>query len=144
MIRPPSARLGPVTPDERKTVMANSPVMGKYEQTVDPQSAYEVLSKRVAGSGLAPAPGQAPAPEPQAAPAGGGMLSQIGGMIGSIFGTNNPRGQRLSTTQIVARTVVRSVGSEVARSVAKSVGGGLSGRVTGQIIRGTLGGVLRR
>jgi hypothetical protein len=72
------------------------------------------------------------------------MLSQIGGMIGSIFGTNNPRGQRLSTTQIVARTVVRSVGSEVARSVAKSVGGGLSGRVTGQIIRGALGGIVRR
>ncbi len=47
MIRPPSARVGPVTPEERKAVMAKSPVKGKYDQTVDPESAYEMLQKRV-------------------------------------------------------------------------------------------------
>ena len=35
MIRPPSARVGPITPDERKAVMAKSPVKGKYDQTID-------------------------------------------------------------------------------------------------------------
>ena len=35
MVRPPSARIGPITPDERKAVMANSPVKGKYDQTID-------------------------------------------------------------------------------------------------------------
>jgi hypothetical protein len=73
-----------------------------------------------------------------------GWLDKVGGIVGTIFGTTNKRGQRLSSGQIVARTVARSVGSEIARDVAKSLGSGTSGRVTGQIIRGTLGGILRR
>lgn len=150
MIRPPSARLGPITPEERKAIMDKSPVKGKYDQTVDPESAYEVLTKRVQQGGAVPppagttaAPGQVapapgPAPEPQV-----GWLDKVGNIVGTIFGTNIKRGQRLSSGQVVARTVARSVGSEVAREVAKSLGGSTSGRVTGQIIRGTLGGILR-
>src|SRR5206468_2634576 len=34
MIRPPTARVGPITPDERKAIMARSPVKGKYEQAI--------------------------------------------------------------------------------------------------------------
>ena len=44
MIRPPSARLGPITPEERKAIIAKSPVKGKYDTTVDPESAYEMLA----------------------------------------------------------------------------------------------------
>ena len=55
MIRPPSARIGPITPEERKAIMDMSPVKGKYDTTIDSESAYEVLQKRVAGS--APAAG---------------------------------------------------------------------------------------
>jgi hypothetical protein len=61
-------------------------------------------------------------------------------LIGGVFGTNNPRGRRLAPGQVVAR----SVGSEVARDLTKSLGSGAAGRVAGQILRGTLGGVLRR
>ena len=59
MIRPPSARVGPITPEERKAIMAKSPVKGKYDQTVDSESAYEVLQKRVqqTGSTSPPPPG---------------------------------------------------------------------------------------
>ncbi len=48
LIRPPSGRLGPVTPDERSTVIKQSPVFGQYEKTIDRQSAYEMLNKSVA------------------------------------------------------------------------------------------------
>ncbi len=144
MIRPPSARLGPITPEERKAVIDKSPYKSKYDTAIDSESAYEKLSKRV-DTGTAPLmPGQPAGMPPQGAPAGGGWLDKVGGIVGTVFGTNNPRGQRLSPGQIVARTVVRSVGSEVARNIAKSIGGGTSGRVTGQIIRGTLGGILRK
>src|SRR5262249_43766512 len=44
-VRPPSARLGPITPDERKALIAQSPVKGKYDQAVDSESAYELLQK---------------------------------------------------------------------------------------------------
>ena len=50
MIRPPTARIGPITPEERKAIMDNSPVKGKYDTAIDSESAYEMLQKRVAGT----------------------------------------------------------------------------------------------
>src|SRR5579859_4370926 len=97
MIRPPTARIGPITPEERKAIMDASPVKGKYDTTIDSDSAYEVLQKRVAGS---------------SAGGGGGILGQIGAMVGTIFGTSTPRG-RLSTGQLIARNVTRSVANKV-------------------------------
>ena len=109
-----------------------------------PNSAYEILQKRVqdaAAASPAAEGGQAPAP---AGAGGGGILGGLGTLIGGVFGTNNPRGRRLAPGQVVARSVARSVGSEVARDLTKSLGSGAAGRVAGQILRGTLGGVLRR
>ncbi len=34
-VRPPSARIGPITPEERKALMSKSPVKGKYDTPVD-------------------------------------------------------------------------------------------------------------
>ena len=46
LIRPPSGRMGPITPEERKSLINNSPVFGLYEETVDKDSAYEKLQKK--------------------------------------------------------------------------------------------------
>ena len=46
MIRPPSARLGVLTPEERRAVMAKSPIKGKYDTPVDAESAFEKLQQR--------------------------------------------------------------------------------------------------
>src|SRR5687768_685063 len=43
MMRPPSSRLGPITPDERKAIIAASPVSGVYDKLVDRESASEIL-----------------------------------------------------------------------------------------------------
>ena len=145
MIRPPSARIGPVTPAERKDVINRSPVKGIYDTPIDSESAYEILQKRMKNTALTPAPGQQGQPD-QAG--GGGLLGQIGGVIGTIFGTNVPRGKRLSTGQRVTREVTRSVSNRVAGQVAadlgKSLGGSIGGTIGRAIVRGTLGGILRR
>lgn len=137
MIRPPSARIGPITPEERKAIMDKSPVKRKYDTTIDPESASEVLQKRVAGT-AASANGPA---------GGGGILGQIGAMVGTIFGTNVSRG-RMSTGQIIARSVTRSVTNKVVGGVVadlgKSVGGSVGGTVGRALVRGALGGLLRR
>ncbi|HEY6381189.1 MAG TPA: helicase HerA-like domain-containing protein, partial [Pseudolabrys sp.] len=147
MIRPPCARIGPVTPAERKAVIAKSPVKGKYDTPVDSESAYEILQKRMQNTAATPAPGQ-PGQQDQAGQAGGGWFGQIGGMIGTIFGTNVPRGTRLSTGQRMSREVARSVTNRVAGQIAadlgKSVGGSMGGTIGRAIVRGTLGGILRR
>src|SRR6201990_1758756 len=108
LIRPPTARIGPITPEERKAIMDNSPVKGKYDTAIDAESAYEILQKRVAGA-AAPAEGSSD----------GGLLGHLGAIASSIFGTNVHRG-RLSTGQLIARNVTRSVTNQV-------VGGGDDG-----------------
>ena len=50
LIAPPSARVGPVSPEERKAIIAKSPVKGKYEQALDAKSAFEVLQGRAQSS----------------------------------------------------------------------------------------------
>jgi hypothetical protein len=136
MIRPPTGRIGPITPEERKAIMDKSPVKGKYDTTIDSESAYEVLQKRVAGTAASPN-----------GTAGGGILGQISSIVGTIFGTNVSRG-RLSTGQIIARSVTRSVTNKVVGGVVadlgKSVGGSMGGSVGRALVRGALGGLLRR
>jgi DNA helicase HerA-like ATPase len=46
MIRPPSSRMGPITPEERQKLIRNSPVYGDYEEADDRESAYEILTRR--------------------------------------------------------------------------------------------------
>jgi len=48
LIRPPSSRLGPITDSEREALIAESPLMGRYEETLDRESAYEILKERTA------------------------------------------------------------------------------------------------
>ena len=133
MIRPPTARIGPITPDERKAIINESPVKGKYDTAIDSESAYEALQKRVSGTVAGGA-------------GAGGVLGQIGAIVGTIFGTST-RG-RMSTGQVIARSVTRSVTNKVvggmAADLGKSVGGSIGGSVGRAIVRGALGGLLRR
>jgi len=137
LIRPPSARLGPVTDAERKQIIAKSPVLGQYDKPIDRESAFEKLR---AQTDATMAQSEA---EQQEAESGG-----IGGFLGSIFGTSRKRGQRLSTTQTIAREVTRTVANRVAGQIAANIGkslGGRTGSTVGRaIVRGTLGGLLRR
>jgi DNA helicase HerA-like ATPase len=141
MVRPPSARIGPITPEERKAIMNNSPVKGKYDTAIDAESAYEMLQKRVAGTAAHPDGTDG------GSGGGGGILGQIGSIVGTIFGTNVSRG-RMSTGQIIARSVTRSVTNKVVggavADLGKSVGGALGGSVGRALVRGALGGLLRR
>jgi uncharacterized protein len=152
MVRPPSARVGPISADERKALMAKSPVKGKYDQAIDSESAYEVLQKRMQ-SGTAVGPldkPSAPAGPAEAASPGGlqAVLNAIIAMLASIFGTSRPRGTRLSTGQLIARRLTRSVTNRVAGQIAadigKSVGGKAGSSIGRAIVRGTMGGIMRR
>jgi DNA helicase HerA-like ATPase len=135
LVRPPSARIGPVTPQERTALIDASPLKGKYDTAVDAESAYEMLQKRIAGT-AATVPGES-----------GGLLGKIGDIAATIFGTNVKRG-RLSTGQLIARNITRSVTNKVVGGVAadlgKDVAGSIGGSIGRSIVRGALGGLLRR
>ncbi|MGM4962032.1 helicase HerA-like domain-containing protein [Tardiphaga sp. 1201_B9_N1_1] len=143
MVRPPTARIGPITPEERKAIMNASPVKGKYDTAIDSESAYETLQKRIAGTAATPAE----AGDAAGGGGGGGFLGQLGAIVGTIFGTNTGR-NRLSTGQVIARSVTRSVTNKVVggivANIGKQVGGSLGSSIGREIVRGTLGGILKR
>ncbi len=107
MIVPPYSQIGPVTPEQRQSIIKSSVLFGHYEQAVDRESAFEKLQARTTQKldrTQAPEiPGEVtPAPRPQgrqretiveamAKSALRAASSQLGrqvirGMLGSIFG----------------------------------------------------------
>ena len=86
-IAPPQGRIGPATAEERAAVIAVSPLGGKYDKAVDRQSAYEVLTGRVA-------PASAPPASPDGAPRRRG---QYGSVPPTVPATTGPWGPRPST-----------------------------------------------
>jgi DNA helicase HerA-like ATPase len=48
MMRPPSSRLGPIMPEERQAIIAQSPVLGLYDEVIDRDSAAEMLERKAA------------------------------------------------------------------------------------------------
>jgi uncharacterized protein len=135
---PPGSQIGPITPEQRKALIAGSLVAGVYEKTVDRASAYETLKGRVvaspsaadaaapAGAGRMPTPiGGGVNPAQPASDDGGGML---GGLKDVLFGSTGPRGgKHEGLAQSAARSAVRSIGSAVGREIIRGVLGGILG-----------------
>jgi len=46
LIRPPQSQIGPITDEQRQTLISRSLFQGKYEQDIDRESAYELLKQR--------------------------------------------------------------------------------------------------
>jgi len=132
LIRPPASRLGPITPEERRTVMANSPVAGQYDETIDRESAFEMLQKRAKEAQKAEAAAQEQEPQ------GSGRTQWTIPGFGddrqdapqpSRRTTRAPAQPRPSNRQTVAeaaiKSVVRSMGSSVGRALVRGILGSL-------------------
>jgi uncharacterized protein len=136
-VLPPGSQIGPITPEQRKALIAGSLVAGVYEKVVDRESAYEKLKGRAAASGpAAPANGGSMADEARAAtrgaPAGGAPADAGGGVLGGLkdvlFGSTGPRGgKHEGLAESAARSAVRSIGSAVGREIIRGVLGGILG-----------------
>lgn len=130
-VLPPHAQIGPITPDERKQIIAGSLLAGHYEKEVDRESAYEILKGRTEEKQPPAAMQNAPSGE-AAPPESGSVLGSIGGMLGSVLGGSNSTGSHASNRQSMgeafAKSAVRSIGSAVGR----------------EIIRGVLGSIFKR
>jgi hypothetical protein len=146
LMRPPSSRIGTISEEERRQVIASSPVGSIYDKSVDRESAFEVLAERVETKVTTEVVTETTVPRPpteQRQPPEPGR----GGILDTLFGTGRKRGQRLTTTQRVTREVTRTVTNRVAGGVAaeigRQIGGSIGGSVGRAIVRGVLGGILR-
>ena len=119
-ILPPASRMGPATTEERKAILAASPLAGTYDKTVDRESAYEKLKARAAES--APVAAGQPGGDQQAS---GGVF---GGLSDILFGSTGPRGgRREGVVDAMAKSAARSVGTSLAREITRGVLGSLLG-----------------
>ncbi len=129
-VLPPGSQIGPITPEQRKALIASSLVAGVYEKTVDRESAYEKLKGRTAASADAAQEMQQDAANKSAAPSGkeasgGGLMGSLGSIL---FGSTGPRGgKHEGLAESAARSAVRSVGSAVGREIIRGVLGSLLG-----------------
>lgn len=119
-IRPPSSRLGPITPAEREKICKNSPVYGQYEETVDRESAYEKLSVKAK----------------QRASAQDAEAQAKADVKAARTAATAQRREPQSATDRFVKGVAGSVGRQLGTSVARSIGNAL--------VRGLLGGLTRR
>ncbi|MBW8823176.1 MAG: DUF853 family protein [Xanthomonadales bacterium] len=117
LIAPPRCRMGAITDAERQQVRAGSPVGAKYDQAVDRESAFEMLSKKADAAATAadapPAKGEAHDEE-----------SGIGQAVkDAVFGTKRRQGM----IETMAKQTVRTMGSQVGRQILRGVLGGIFG-----------------
>jgi hypothetical protein len=109
-IVPPGSQLGPLSAEERQTLIQSSDVFGHYEKTIDRESAYEKLKGRTEAK---------PAEPKQSA----NPVSDI------LFGKTGPRGGRQSqgVLEAMTKSAARSIGSELGRQVLRGVLGSILG-----------------
>jgi hypothetical protein len=132
---PPGSQLGPITPQQRQSLLQGSLVAGVYEKTLDRESAHEILRAHVDARTAQAEPEAAGAPKtpriPGAAkqPAEAAGSGGIGGMLNeALFGRTGPRGgQYDGLVQTMAKTAARSVASGIGRQIVRGVLGGLLG-----------------
>ena len=115
LICPPRCRMGAVTPEERATVWARSPIGSKYDTPVNRESAYEILSRRtLEREAAAWRANQAEATKPTE---GGSLVDDL------LWGTKRRQGM----VETLAKQAARTVGSQIGRQILRGVLGGILG-----------------
>jgi uncharacterized protein len=129
-VMPPASQLGPITADQRQTLLQNSLVAGVYETVLDRASAYEKLKGPAAASTAqvasdAPEAGRLPGTAKTSAQGDGGLMGTVSDFI---FGSTGPRGgQHDGVAQLLVKSAVRNVGSAIGREIVRGVMGSLLG-----------------
>jgi uncharacterized protein len=111
LIRPPDGRIGPISKDERLSVIEYSPVYGKYEEAVDRESAHEILAKRTEEAAARANAGE------------GGSWSDV------IFGGGTSKGGRGSQNmgEMIGKELQRSLSRTIATTIKNIIVGSIKG-----------------
>jgi len=142
LIAPPRSRLGPVTDKERAIIQSISPFGGKYDSTVDRESAEDVLAKKAADAVEAAQVVETQGVEAQRAkPRKTTSLWERAGK--AAFGAAAASAGTMVARQMTGRSSRGSPMASAASAAAGSIGTALGGAVLGRFARGLLGGLLR-
>lgn len=121
LIAPPRSRAAPVTQTEREVLQSTSPVGSKYADTVDRESAHEMLRSRAEHAAAAAAAEKARRDQEKAA----------------------IQRDRQAAREERERRREGGLADDLTRQLGRSVQRQVVNRVAGQIVRGLLGGLFR-
>ncbi|MBY0301400.1 helicase HerA-like domain-containing protein [Sphingomonas ginsenosidimutans] len=169
LIRPPASRVGPVTPEERRVLIQTDVIGAKYDTIVDRDSAEELLAAKTQEAAAAVAAARAQdeadkaaalAAKEQAKAARDAERARIAAQrdadrqareddrarrAAEREAANNPWSKAMtSATRSASSAIGRTVANEVTKAVLGSGRGRSGGGLLGQVMRGVLGGLLRR
>ncbi len=102
LICPPHSRIGPATDAERNKVRKSSPLLGKYDETKDRESAHEELQQRSKKAAEKAEKAEAAAKKAKAKP-------------------KKRRSNRQSIGEAAAKSVARSIGTNLGRSIVRGL-----------------------
>jgi hypothetical protein len=121
-IAPPHSKIGPITPEERKKIVASSLVAGHYEKAVDRESAFEKLQAAAGPTEPAAAGGKGAPAEAQQS---GGIMDVLSDVL---LGSTGPRGgKKPGILDAAAKSAARSVGSSLGREITRGILGSILG-----------------
>ena len=139
LIRPPDSRIGPLTPPERAQAIALSPVRGQYDQPLNRDSAYEMLTARTqTANQAAQAAAQAEADaKAQAAIEKARDKAEADALREA---QRQQRAERASAPRASSR---QGMGEALAKSVIRAAGSSMGRQLTNALVRGILGSLKR-
>jgi DNA helicase HerA-like ATPase len=110
LISPPRSRIGPLSKEERSKTLNRSPLKGRYDETIDRESAHEVLKKRTEEQQRMHAAEKAEKENTE--------IKQR---------SNRSRSRRQSVGEAMVKSAARSIGSALGRRIIRGIMGSLLG-----------------
>ncbi|GAA6137190.1 DUF853 domain-containing protein [Arenicella sp. 4NH20-0111] len=114
LIRPPESRIGPMNSNERKEQIERSPYRGRYDKTLDRESAYEMLISRAEKNA---------AQEEQLAREE--ELRELEEARSKTSSSRKRRSTRQTPTEAFVKSAARAIGSQLGRRVIRGILGSL-------------------
>jgi DNA helicase HerA-like ATPase len=115
LIRPPESRIGPMDKTERSEQISRSPYKGRYEQTLDRESAYEMLIQRAKKS----AAQQEQVEREELAREQAEKEAKV------ATRSQRTRSSRQTPTEAFVKSAARAIGSQLGRRVLRGIMGSI-------------------
>jgi uncharacterized protein len=146
LIKAPSSRVGPVTPQERAVMISTDAIGDKYDTLIDRESAEEILQAKSAEAGAAAAQAEAQEEDAKAtalAAKEAARQKMVNDREASRIAKEAERVAAKQAREDAKPSMAEKAVQSVVRSAASTVGRQVVGQIGGQLIRGLLGGLFR-
>ncbi len=139
LIKAPASRVGPLDAKERAIILSISPVTGKYDETINRESAEEILAAKASQA-------QAAAAEAEAQEEAAKLAAAKAKEDARIAAAQAKEQARLAAAEARAAarpSTAEKMVSRAASSAASSIGRQLAGSLGKSLVRGLLGGLFK-